>query len=303
MPLIRYQEINLRPKALETIERANEIIAEFETQGFDLTLRQLFYQFVARGLIPNTQREYKNLGTVVNDGRLAGLIDWGSIVDRTRNVRALSHWDSPKDIVQACAQQFNHDLWDDQPNYCEVWIEKDALVGVIQGTCNTWDVPHFSCRGYTSQSEMWAAAQRIRRRTAEGEKPCIVFHLGDHDPSGVDMTRDVEDRLRLFEADVSVVRLALNFDQVRQYAPPPNPAKITDSRAAAYIRKHGRESWELDALDPRLIATLINDAIAGYVDLPKFKAAQKRQEKSRDLLKAVAGRWADVIALLDGGGA
>lgn len=301
MPLIQYQAINLRPKALETIERANEIIAEFEAQGFDLTLRQLFYQFVARGLIPNTQREYKNLGGVVNDGRLAGLIDWDSIVDRTRNVRALSHWGSPEDIVQACAQQFNHDLWEDQPNYCEVWIEKDALVGVIQGVCNTWDVPHFSCRGYTSQSEMWGAARRILRRTADGEKPCIIFHLGDHDPSGVDMTRDVEDRLLLFEADVSVVRLALNFDQVRQYNPPPNPAKITDSRAAAYIRKHGRESWELDALDPRLIANLINDAIAGYVDLPKFKAAQARQEKSRGLLKAVAKRWSDVIALLDGG--
>lgn len=173
---------------------------------------------------------------------------------------------------------------------------------MIEGVCNTWDVPHFSCRGYTSQSEMWAASQRIRRRTGDGEKPCIVFHLGDHDPSGVDMTRDVEDRLRLFGADVSIVRLALNMDQVRQFRPPPNPAKITDSRAAGYIGRHGRESWELDALDPRYIARIVSDAVAGYVDAEKFRAAQERQRKSRALLAQVSERWADVVGMLDGGG-
>lgn len=124
MPLIRYEDLKLGPRSLETVEQANEIIAEFEAQGFDLTLRQLFYQFVARGLIPNTQREYKRLGSVVNDGRVAGLIDWNSIVDRTRNLRALPHWDAPEDIVRACAQQFNHDLWADQPGYCEVWMRR-----------------------------------------------------------------------------------------------------------------------------------------------------------------------------------
>ena len=302
MPLIRYQAINLRPKALETIERANEIIEEFRGQGFDLTLRQLFYQFVARGLIANTQREYKNLGTIVSDGRLAGLVDWDAIVDRTRNLRALPHWESPEQIVQACARQFNHDLWADQPTYCEVWIEKDALVGVIEGVCNTWDVPHFSCRGYTSQSEMWVAARRIIARTAKGRKPSRIFHLGDHDPSGMDMTRDVQDRLELFGANAVVERLALNTDQVEQYDPPPNPAKLTDSRAQAYIRRHGRESWELDALDPRVIGDLIEEAIRGVIDLERLEAARGRQIAARGMLTGVAERWADVVALLDGEG-
>ena len=102
MPLIQYEEKNLRPKTLEVIERANEIIADYQSQGFDLTLRQLFYQFVSRGLIPNTQKEYKNLGSAINDGRLAGLVDWESIVDRTRELRSLPHWTSPRDIVKAC---------------------------------------------------------------------------------------------------------------------------------------------------------------------------------------------------------
>lgn len=294
-PMIQYQEINLRAKALATIEKANEIIDEFRAQGFDLTLRQLFYQFVARGLIANSQKEYKNLGAVINDGRLAGLVDWESIVDRTRNLRNLSHWDSPSAIVQACAQQFNYDLWADQSVYVEVWIEKDALVGVIEGVCQRYDVPHFSCRGYTSQSEMWSAAQRIIERSEGRPEHAVLIHLGDHDPSGIDMSRDIRDRLALFEAVVDVRRLALNADQVRQYSPPPNPAKITDSRAKAYIRRFGRESWELDALDPRVIEGLIEKELRSLIDPDKWAAALARQKRARALLDGVASNWDLVV--------
>lgn len=298
-PLIQYRDVKLRPKALETIRQANEIIAEYAAQGFDLTLRQLFYQFVARALIANTQREYKNLGSVINDGRLAGLVDWDSIVDRTRNLRALSHWQSPRDIVDACSRQFRHDLWGDQPNYVEVWIEKDALIGVIEDVCNRYDVPHFSCRGYTSQSEMWSAAQRIIERGGAREGDSVVLHLGDHDPSGIDMSRDIQDRMDLFGAVVEIRRLALNRDQVTRYNPPPNPAKITDSRARGYIRDHGRESWELDALDPAVIAALIEDELKKLIDPDKWKAAAERQESARTQLGNIAEQWDRVIDYFD----
>lgn len=299
-PRIQYREMNLRPKALAMIEQANAIIAEYNAQGFDLTLRQLFYQFVARGLIANTQREYKNLGNVVNDGRMVGLIDWESIVDRTRNLRQLAHWDSPREIVQSCAQQFNYNLWDDQPAYVECWIEKDALVGVIEGVCRRYDVPHFSCRGYTSQSEMWAAGQRIRAAAAGREGPIVVLHLGDHDPSGMDMTRDIQDRLSLFSevGEVEVRRLALNTDQVRQYNPPPNPAKITDSRARDYIRRHGRESWELDALDPAVIEGLIEAELQALIEGAPWAAAKGRQAEARAQLAKVSEQWQQVIDTL-----
>lgn len=302
-PLIQYREINLRPKALATIERANEIIAEFSGQGFDLTLRQLFYQFVARGLIANTQREYKNLGGVVNDARLAGLIDWESIVDRTRELRNLPHWESPRDIVSACARQFNHDRWADQSAYVEVWIEKDALVGVIEGVCRRYDVPHFSCRGYTSQSEMWVAAQRIESKV-DRDGALVILHLGDHDPSGMDMSRDIEERLRLFMGgnandSLEVRRIALNTDQVRQYNPPPNPAKITDSRARDYIRRFGRESWELDALDPNVITALIEAQLDELIDVDRWRAATMRQDEARGQLHGVAEQWERVADLLN----
>lgn len=301
-PRIQYSDINLRAKALATIEQANAIIAEYAAQGFDLTLRQLFYQFVARGLIANSQREYKNLGNVVNDGRLAGLIDWESIVDRTRNLRELPHWNSPHEIVETAARQFNYNLWDDQPHYVECWIEKDALVGVIEGVCRRFDVPHFSCRGYTSQSEMWAAAQRIIAATRSGarRRHAVLLHLGDHDPSGIDMTRDIESRLELFGARVEVHRLALNMDQVRLYNPPPNPAKITDSRAAEYIRTHGGESWELDALDPNVISDLIEGEVLGLMNATRWEAARERQGVARALLAGAAKRWDEVVRFLEG---
>src|SRR4051812_33389050 len=111
MPRIKYQDIKFKPATLERIQRANAIIAEYTAQGFDLTLRQLFYQFVSRGIIPNSQKEYKNLGGVIADGRLAGLIDWDAITDRTRFIRRNTHWKGPHQIVEACAKQFQLDKW------------------------------------------------------------------------------------------------------------------------------------------------------------------------------------------------
>jgi len=158
---IKYKDFRLSTGSLSLVEQCNEIIEDYTSQGFMLTLRQLYYQLVSRDIIPNTERSYKRVGSIINDARLAGLIDWNAIEDRTRNVRSLSHWDSPADIVETVAKQFRVDMWVGQTYRPEVWIEKDALVGVIEGICHQYDVPYFSCRGYTSQSEMWGASQRM----------------------------------------------------------------------------------------------------------------------------------------------
>jgi hypothetical protein len=259
-----------------------------------LTLRQLYYQFVSRDIIPNTQKSYKNLGSVVNDARLAGLIDWDTIVDRTRELRTLSHWNDPSDIVEACSKQFNIDRWAGQKFRPEVWIEKDALVGVFERICRELDVPLFSCRGYTSQSEMWSAGQRMLGYRRKKQVP-VVFHFGDHDPSGKDMSRDIQDRIDLFTGNqLKFERLALNMDQVEEYGPPPNPAKITDSRATAYIAEFGDESWELDALEPAVLAALVREAIQGVVDQNKMDEATAEQERHRETLSLVANRFEEV---------
>lgn len=300
MPKIAYVERNFSDGSLAIIEQANEICEDYQAQGFDLTLRQLYYQFVARGLIRNAQTEYKRLGSVVNDGRLAGLIDWDHIVDRTRNLQALAHWQDPQEIISAVARQFRHERWADQPWRAEVWIEKDALSGVIAGACQRNDVPYFSCRGYTSQSELWGAAQRLTGYEEAGQKT-VVIHLGDHDPSGIDMTRDIAGRLALFGAGTRVERIALTMDQVQQYSPPPNPAKLTDSRATDYIGVYGDESWELDALDPATLDALVEDAIRRYRDEDIWRDSTARQERERGQLTAVHEQWDDVAGLVDGG--
>jgi len=294
----QYIEKKFRAASVAQITQASEIMAEYQAAGYSLTLRQLYYQFVSRGLFANSIKNYKNLGSLINDARLAGLLDWDEIEDRTRNLVMRSSWSCPSDLLKAAANQYHVDMWADQPCRVEVWIEKDALVGVIEGVCNKWDVPYFACRGYSSQSEQWRAGHRFSDYI-DGGQEVILLHLGDHDPSGVDMTRDNLDRLNVFiggnalsvdELEMfEVRRLALNMNQVEQYQPPPNPAKLTDTRCHDYIAKFGNESWELDALDPMVIGQLIDDEISSIVDHDLFNDRQRIEDAGKKQLFEIAG--------------
>lgn len=343
MPKIVYRERRFRAATLAIIERAEQVCEEYQTQGYDITLRQLYYQFVSRGWMENRQSEYKRLGGIVGDARLAGLIDWNHIEDRTRNIQVPSAWDDPASIVQAVSRSYAIDKWADQDSRVEVWVEKDALVGILEAVCDPENVPYFSCRGYTSLTEIWGAAQRLRRHLSAGQNVTVI-HLGDHDPSGLDMTRDIEDRMRMFihrdglndlvdvfergretgrwldwkpgdpvppEAlewmrdvrdgwgDFEIVRVALNIDQVEQYDPPPNFAKETDARWRRYNDETGlTDSWELDALDPAVLATLIRDEIHQWRDEVRWDAMVAREEEEREVLIACSDRWDEVRALL-----
>lgn len=288
-----------RPETLSVIEAANKIIAEYEAQGFRLTLRQLYYQFVSRDLIANKQSECKRLGSIINDGRLAGLIDWDAIEDRTCNLRRFSAWSTPAAAVEALADQYREDIWHGQKYRPEIWIEKDALVGVIAPVCARYRVAYFACRGYTSQSEQYAAGKRFASRRAAGIEP-IVLHLGDHDPSGLDMTRDNRDRLAMFaRAGIKVQRLALNMDQVDRYTPPPNPAKETDARFDGYRQQYGDRSWELDALSPTVIDGLISQALDELIDRAAWDLAQQQEQERRDQLQTASERWSEIVNFLE----
>ena len=294
-----YIEKMLAPKSLALIDIANSIISDYRQQGFDLTLRQLYYQMVARDIIENTQRSYKRIGDVINNARLAGLIDWDAIVDRTRFVRRNSHWDNPTSILESASYSYLEDRWADQAYRPEVWIEKDALVGVISSVCSRYDVPFFSCRGYVSQSSMRRAGERFRHIIESGKEP-VVIHLADHDPSGMQMSEDNSTRLSLFSTfSVEVERIALNMDQILQYSPPPNPAKLTDSRAKSYIRKYGTDSWELDALEPTAIEDLIKDTLVDLIDWDLWEATQERIDEQKKTLNAIAENYDRIKDLLD----
>ena len=296
----RFKTFRFRADTLDVIDQANDIIEEYTDQGYELTLRQLYYQFVARDLILNTQRSYKRLGGIVNDARLAGLIDWRTIKDRTREHKHITHWDNPEEIIESCARSFTIDLREDQPVYMEVWVEKEALAGIIERVCRKLDISWFACRGYVSQSAMYEASERIFTKSDGWNKEAIILHLGDHDPSGLDMTGDIERRMEMFDCTVEVRRLALNMDQVKQYSPPPNFAKITDSRYAPYREKYGKDSWELDALEPSVISNLVEDEVDGLTDPDLFEARLKLQKQGAKQLAGVNRNWPKVVKFLEG---
>ena len=285
-----FRDVIFHAKTRAIIAKANEILASYSAQGYKLTLRQLYYQFVSQNLIANTERNYKNLGQAISDGRIAGLIDWDMIEDRGRETQENAHWENPADILDSCALSFRYDLWKDQPNRVEVMVEKQALEGVLISVCRSLDIPFSANKGYASSSALYDSSKRMLRYIYKGQK-IHVLYLGDHDPSGIDMSRDIEDRFKMFltdEADSLIIhRIALNLDQIKKLKPPENPAKITDSRAKGYIRTYGRHSWELDAIEPRALEKLVTDNVIDLRDEDKWREAVSRQGKTRKLLSYV----------------
>lgn len=285
---IKYIEKYFYSKSEEMIRHAESILDDYADQGFKVTLRQLFYQLVAKEIIPNTEKEYAKLGNLMTDARLAGRIDWGQITDRTRGLTQNAHWESPKEILQDCSRHYRIDKWayPYQLFRPEVWIEKEALVGVIEDVCREWDVAFFACRGYASQTSLWEAGQRFLQISSEGGQMPVILYLGDHDPSGKDMARDIKDRLALFCEDSFIFeRIALNPDQIEKYNLPPNPVKLRDRRAENYLGKHGNNSWELDALSPSVMVLLIESKIKARLDFKGWQEMNDKEEKQKKQLR------------------
>lgn len=305
MPKEAFIDKRFQRASLEHIGYANEIIADFQRQGYRLTLRQLYYQFVTRNLIVNAEASYDKLGKLISDARLAGLIDWSAIEDRTRSLRALSSYDDPEELMRYTPYWYRLDKWASQHVRIEAWVEKEALLGVLARVCNQYEVPYFACKGYVSSSEMYDASKRYLSYIQNGQD-VILLHLGDHDPSGIDMTRDVIDRLTLMlgsSADnLQVMRLALNYDQVTQYNPPPNPAKMADSRFDDYAANYGTSSWELDALTPSVLSSLIENAILAQRSEHLWQLSVANEEDDRQLLKRASSNWTRIAEGLKNNG-
>ena len=277
-------------ESLELIKKCNGILVEYQRQGYRLSLRQLYYQLVSRDYIENTVKSYKRVGDMVSNARLAGLLDWAMIEDRGREVVENSHWRNPAGILRSAAYSFKMDKWVGQENYVEVFVEKDALSGILLPVCREMDVRFTANKGYSSSSAMYEASNRFSK-AATDEKYIHVIYLGDHDPSGIDMTRDITDRFELFTrggVGINVHRLALNFDQVELWNPPENPAKESDSRYEDYARKFGESSWELDAVEPATLAGLVRDQIRELIDTDAWAEVTAKETEYIEELQRLA---------------
>lgn len=296
MPQICYVPKRFDKDSKRTISKAIIVLEEYARVGIRITLRTLHYQFVARGWMANTLKNYKRLGRIVGEARLAGLIDWDHLSDNIRFLCGLKHYGLPQEALEELAKIYHIDLWEHQKYRPEIWIEKDALVGSIERVCDELDVPYFCCRGYTSLSEMWKASERLKAWIECGYQPHII-HFGDHDPSGIDMSRDIIDRLQtMFTVNgLKFERVALNMDQIRKHKCPPNFAKETDSRFKEYKANFGDKSWELDALNPTEFRNLIEAKIHKLIDRPQWEIDIGRRDKAQVDLLTIAAEYHDVI--------
>lgn len=306
----QYEEYNLSDESLRMIRVVNAIIADYKEQGFRLTIRQIYYQLVANdefrvkykwtgrkwvrnpnGTI-NAEPNYQSLCVLANKARLVGLMDWEAIEDRTRTFIRRQRWESGKSILQAATDSYHMDMWNEQRARVFVIVEKEALISVLEPTCAKYDAPILAARGYPSVSVLREFVENDIL-PSEYEQHIVVIHLGDHDPSGIDMTRDLQRRIELFceGRPIELVRIALNMDQIREIQPPPNPAKTTDTRFEEYRAQFGDESWELDALKPAYLGELLENKINEYRDFKLWDARTEEVEKIRARLATIARRF------------
>jgi pentatricopeptide repeat protein len=296
-----YKNFPFTPRVLAQIKIMDALVTEYMKAGYTLTVRQLYYQMVARGYSPNTMQDYKRIASTLNDARLAGLVDWDGIEDRGRTFRKRSRWNTPQEILNAVARQYHQDLWKEQEYRVFVLVEKEALAGVLDIPCTEFDVPLLACKGYPSVSVLrdFALGDLLDAIISQGQKP-VILHLGDHDPSGIDMTRDLTERLQLFVSAetakrTDLHRIALNMPQVEELNPPENPAKVTDSRFNSYQEKFGDSSWELDALPPEYLDNLVRGEIQKYITDQRIWDEQREEIADRKAkLNSVAERWEEI---------
>jgi hypothetical protein len=274
----------------DRIDKINLVIEEYAEKGIrSLTLRQLFYQFLTRGWHLNNERSYILLCEAAKIGRLHGLIDWDAIEDRSRSLIDFATWSSPADSISEAAECYREDYWARQRYRPEVWIEKQALIGIIEDVVqDEYRAPLYTPRGYDSISQIYEAGKRFAEHIANGQTP-IILHLGDHDPSGIHMSVDIKTRLSLFAGeDIEVRRLALNIDQVRKRKLDPNYAKMSDTRSPDYVRQFGKKCWELDALPPEVLVDLVRDGLQELIDDDEWESSKEHEASNCEKLNEMA---------------
>lgn len=247
------------------------------------TVRQVYYQAVSRGIIEKTEQAYQNdvvrLLTVM---RLSRLLPFDAISDNTRWQRKPVTYSNVETALKRTAECYRRSIWDNQDVRCEIWLEKDALAGVIVDVTAEWDVPLMVTRGYPSISYLAAAAEII----SYYDKPTWIYYLGDWDPSGVDISRNIQARLRELacDAEINFRRVAVNPDQIGYLHLPTRPTKSTDSRS----RKFQGESVELDAIEPKILRAMVRWCIEHHIDRERLAVLKAAEESERSWLKMIA---------------
>lgn len=271
---------NLTPQEIQV--HAYAIAKQY---GGNLTVRQLYYQFVALGLLDSGQKVYRRVVDAVSKARLSGAFPFGWIVDRTRTCEASNAFENKDDVDDALDEAamwtkqmpyvcLKRDRWYRQPKYVTVGVEKEALAGVFEKPCKDLGVGLFVFRGYSSLSALYQLVQNLSAAAGEGVDEAVMLYYGDHDPDGFEIpraaARSVRQIARVTGEHIPPVRwerVALNMDQIEEFNPPAFGAKMTSSRYQGYVDEQGTDdAWELDALRPDVLQRLIREHVEAEFD-------------------------------------
>lgn len=289
----------------EVVKHIIDIVRDYQEDGYTLTLRQLHYQLVTKNWIVNHDTAYKKLGTILDDCRYAGIIDWSAIEDRGRVPYLEYAVNDIENALQDTYDQYKLDRQRNQNNVIELWTEKDALSGILRRSTDKYHCRLVVNKGYSSSSAMYNAYNRIVENVKVGRRTTILY-FGDHDPSGLDMVRDIRERLYMMlrqgkfketfisnnaEAALQIIPIGLTMRQIEEYDLPPNPTKLTDTRSAKYVEEFGPTCWEVDALNPRVLTQLVDDNIEDLIDMYKYEELRELEEKEKAELKTIIDQY------------
>ncbi len=324
-----------------------EVCNEYRRGGYVLTLRQLYYQLVGKDLIPNKDKVYKKLSSLKDEVVYSGMVDWDVFEDRGRVPSTPYYENSIADALSYTADGYRLNRQKNQKNHVEVWTEKDAISSILKGVTSDYGITLVVNKGYTSSTAIYGAYKRFFRKIAKGEKVTILY-FGDHDPSGLDMIRDIRDRLMFMFVDgerkeelekkidswameideedgeetytdicwsyhndsnckrmysdgeegfcyerayfnhhFQIIPIGLTMEQIEQYNPPPNPAKVKDPRAKAYVDKFGAVSWEVDALKPSVMEDIVQSQIELAIDMDVYNDVIADEEQDREKIAEI----------------
>ncbi len=269
-----------------TKDELNALLAASQTvlarEGI-VTIRHLFYCLVSEAGLEKTEASYKQLGNHLTNWRKRGLIPWNAFADNTRWHIGTTTYDSAVEALENTVEAYRRNLWLDQDTYLEIWVEKDAIAGLVSDAANAFGVKTFVCRGFASGTSLYSAAETFKRWTERG-KVCRIAYLGDHDPSGVVIDRIALKAFEMHGAEVEMERLAVTPEQIEQYNLPTRPAKAGDTRAKHWIGG----CVEVDALPTSTLKAMVSDAITKHIEQGAWERLRRTEELERaSLLETV----------------
>jgi hypothetical protein len=267
----------MQKQSLELLIQVQKIIDSYD---FALTLRQIYYQLVARQIIPNEQRYYKKLSRLCVTGRDEEILPEEGFADRLREVDKLSSWLDLNEFMNTVRRSYRKDKWQNQDRYVEIWTEKDALRSVLTEITYQYDVALMVARGQLSRTEVYRTARRYK---AQSDKECYLYYCGDFDPSGLSIYDSIKKRIMNFGVFVNFERIALTQKQIKKYQLPSDPAKQSDPNYNKFLNIYGSDMVvELDSLPPDVLRKIIEDCILQNID-PGHLARMKREEREEEI--------------------